>query len=125
MWWILFAVIQIGVIVTGIRNEQRAGLWSWSKFVFAIGFGLLEVIIMVVPLSYIDLKSRWFVPVMSAAGCIAALNFIWMIIVARRWKLPDARGQQPVRSSRSSADVSKPNSCTSSAPKDINPVSGI
>jgi hypothetical protein len=28
---------------------------------------------------------------MIAAGVIAALNFIWMIIVARRWKLPDGR----------------------------------
>jgi len=91
MWWILFVVIQAIVIVSGIRQEQRAGLWSWSKFAFALGFAALEIVILVVPLTYIDPKSRWFVPVVSIAGTIAALNFIWMIIVARRWKLPDGR----------------------------------
>ena len=91
MWWILFLVSQAVVIITGIRNEQRAGLWSWSKFVFALSFAALELMILLVPLNYIDLKSRWFVPVMSAASIIAALNFIWMVIVARRWKLPDGR----------------------------------
>src|SRR5579872_4661728 len=91
MWWIFFIVIQIIVIVSGIRNEQRAGLWSWSKFVFALGFAALEVIILLVPLHYVDIEGPRFVPVMSVAGTIAALNFIWMIIVARRWKLPDGR----------------------------------
>jgi hypothetical protein len=91
MWWILFLISQVVVVISGIRNEQRAGLWSWSKFAFALSFGALELIILLVPLNSIDLKSRWFVPVMSAAGIIAALNFIWMIIVARRWKLPDGR----------------------------------
>lgn len=91
MWWILFVVVQAVVIVSGIRREQRAGLWSWSKFVFALGFAGLEVIILIAPLHYIGLQSRWFVPVFSACGVIAALNFIWMIIVARRWKLPDGR----------------------------------
>jgi hypothetical protein len=91
MWWILFVVMQAVVIVSGIRKEQRAGLWSWSKFAFALGFAGLELMILLVPLNYIDMKSRWFVPVMSAAGVIAALNFIWMIIVSRRWKLPDGR----------------------------------
>jgi hypothetical protein len=91
MWWILLIVFQVVVIVSGIRNEQRAGLWSWSKFAFAIAFGALEATIVLVPLNYVDMKSRWFVPIMSAAGSIAALNFIWMIIVARRWKLPDGR----------------------------------
>lgn len=91
MWWILFIVSQAVVIVSGIRKEQRAGLWSWSKFAFAIGFAVLELIIVLVPLSYVDMKSRWFVPVMGTAGAIAALNFIWMIIVARRWRLPDGR----------------------------------
>jgi len=91
MWWILFVIVQILVIVSGVRNERHAGLWSWSKFVFAIGFALLEVTIVIGPLTYLDMKSRWFGPVMSVAGIVAALNFIWMIIVARRWKLPDGR----------------------------------
>jgi len=91
MWWILFVAIQVVVIVSGIRNEQRAGLWSWSKFAFALGFAALELMILLVPLNTIDVRSRWFAPVMSVAGIVAALNFIWMIIVARRWKLPDGR----------------------------------
>ncbi|HEY2470373.1 MAG TPA: hypothetical protein VGI45_21440 [Terracidiphilus sp.] len=91
MWWILFVVIQALVIFSGIRREERAGLWSWSKFVFALGFAGLEIIILIVPIHYIGVQSRWFVPVFSGCGVIAALNFIWMIIVARRWKLPDGR----------------------------------
>ena len=91
MMWIAFAVCQIIVIIAGIRQDQRAGLWSWSKFAFALAFGGLEVVILITPLSLMDMKSPRFVPVMSAAGTIAALNFIWMIIVARRWKLPDGR----------------------------------
>jgi hypothetical protein len=91
MWWILFVVMQAAVIWSGIRNEQRAGLWSWSKFVFALGFAALEVVILLVPLHYVDIKGPYFAPVMGTAGVIAALNFIWMIIVARRWKLPDGR----------------------------------
>jgi hypothetical protein len=91
MFWIAFAVCQAVVIVNGIRQEQRAGLWSWSKFVFALAFGGLETIILLIPVNLIDLKSRWFVPAFCAAGVVAALNFIWMIIVARRWKLPDGR----------------------------------
>src|SRR5450631_1572438 len=91
MWWILVIVLQAILVITGIRNEQRAGLWSWFKFVFALGFAGLECIILLVPIYTLDIKGRWFIPVFSAAGVLAALNFIWMIIVARRWKLPDGR----------------------------------
>jgi hypothetical protein len=91
MGWILFVILQLTIIVTGIRQEQRAGLWSWSKFVFAIGFGLLEVGIVLAPLYYFGLKSPHFMPAFITAWFIAALNFVWMIIVARRWKLPDGR----------------------------------
>ncbi len=91
MWWIFFVIIQFIVIASGIRNEQRAGLWSWSKFVFALAFGLLECAIIIVPLTYIDSRSRYFMPVTVGSVILAALNFIWMIIVARRWKLPDGR----------------------------------
>lgn len=91
MWWIAFAVIQVVVIVSGIRNEQRAGLWSWSKFVFALAFAGLEVTIMLAPIVLIGVKSPQFMPVFIAASVVAALNFIWMIIVARRWRLPDGR----------------------------------
>ena len=91
MWWPLFVVLQIVFIVTGIRNEERAGVWSWSKFAFALGFAALEVVIVTVPIFTMDLHGRYFLPVFAAAWFVAALNFIWMIIVARRWKLPDGR----------------------------------
>src|SRR5450631_2246532 len=91
MIWIAFAVFQVVIIVAGVRQEQRAGLWSWSKFVFALAFGCLEVSILLTPIILMDLKSPRFPLVLGAAGIAAALNFIWMIIVARRWKLPDGR----------------------------------
>ena len=91
MFWIAFAVCQIVVIITGIRQEQRAGLWSWSKFAFTLAFAVLEIAILLIPINFVDLKSPQFAPAMGAAGVVAALNFIWMIIVERRWKLPDGR----------------------------------
>jgi hypothetical protein len=91
MWWPLFVVLQAYFIYTGIRNEERAGIWSWSKAAFALGFAALEIVIVTVPIFSMDLHSRYFLPVFGAACFVAALNFIWMIIVARRWKLPDGR----------------------------------
>jgi len=91
MWWILALLVQIAVIGLGIRQEQRAGVWSWSKFAFMLAFGAMQSIIITVPLLRIDQHSRYFGPALTAAAVIAALNFVWMIIVARRWKLPDGR----------------------------------
>lgn len=91
MGWILFLFLQFTIVYAGIRREQQTGQWSWSKFAFAIGFGLLEVVILIAPLYYFGLKDPHFMPAFIAAWVIAALNFIWMIIVARRWKLPDGR----------------------------------
>jgi hypothetical protein len=91
MIWILFVILQFTLIVVGIRREQRAGIWSWSKFAFAIGFAWLEVLIVLAPLYYFGVKSPHFMPAFITAWVIAGLNFIWMIIVARRWKLADGR----------------------------------
>jgi hypothetical protein len=91
MMWIAFAVLQIVIIAAGIQQEKRAGLWSWSKFIFALAFAALEVTILLAPVILMDVRSPRFLPVFCAAGVVAALNFIWMIIVARRWKLPDGR----------------------------------
>ena len=91
MGWILFVVLQFTVIAAGIRREGRAGLWSWSKFVFAIGFAALEILIVMAPLYFIDIRDPRFMRAFAAAWAIAALNFIWMILVARRWKLADGR----------------------------------
>jgi hypothetical protein len=89
MAWILFVILQAIFIAAGVRNEQRAGLWSWSKFAFALGFAALEVTILIGPIVFMNVKSPRFMPVFIAAWVVAALNFIWMILVARRWKLPD------------------------------------
>ena len=91
MGWIVFVILQITVVVAGIRQEQQEGIWSWSKFAFALGFGGLEVVILLAPLEYFGLKSPDFMPAFIMASVIAGLNFIWMILVARRWKLPDGR----------------------------------
>lgn len=91
MGWIVFLVLQFVVIISGIRQEQRAGLWSWSKFSFALGFAALELVILFTPLYCLDLKGSYFLPAFVTACVVAALNFIWMIIVCRRWKLPDGR----------------------------------
>jgi hypothetical protein len=91
MGWILVCVLQFIVIAAGIRNEQRTGMWSWSKFVFAIGFGVLECTIVITPIVVMDLHDRHFLAVYGTCWVIAALNFIWIIIVARRWKLADGR----------------------------------
>ena len=83
--------LQIGFIVVGIRREEQAGLWSWSMFAFALGFAAAEVVIAVVPAATIGMQNRWFWWVVGAGWLIAALNFIWFIMVCRRWKLPDGR----------------------------------
>ncbi len=90
--WILFGfALQIVVIVAGVRNEQRAGMWSWSKFVFKLGFAGLECAILIVPVSVMNPAVSYFIPAYAACCVLAALNFIWFIIAARRWKLPDGR----------------------------------
>jgi hypothetical protein len=91
MGWIFFIILQAVFIGAGIRNEERAGLWSWSKFGFALAFAALEVAILIGPIALMDKNSPRFMPVLITAWIVAALNFIWMIIVARRWKLPDGR----------------------------------
>jgi hypothetical protein len=91
MLWILFVVLQGVMIVAGIRREERAGRWSWSKFAFALGFAGLECVIVVVPPMLIDMHSRYFWLLYSAGWVVAALNFVWFIIVMRRWSLKDGR----------------------------------
>jgi hypothetical protein len=91
MGWILFIVLQFTVIVAGIQREPRAGMWNWSKFLFATGFAALEILIGSAPLYFIDVRDPRFLWAFMAAWVVAGLNFIWMIIVARRWKLADGR----------------------------------
>jgi hypothetical protein len=91
MIWILMLALQIGFIVIGIRRDEKAGLWSWTKFLFALGFAAAEVALVIVPVLTIDQANRLFWWIAGAGWLIAALNFIWFIIACRRWKLPDGR----------------------------------
>jgi hypothetical protein len=51
----------------------------------------LELVILWAPLCFLDANSRWFVPAEMAAGILAALNFIWFMIVSS----PGPRGEHP------------------------------
>ena len=91
MWWMLFVVMQAVFVVHGYRQEKRQGLWSGSKFIFALVFAGLEGTLLIVPILTLDSRSSRFLPVLGVAAMIAALNFIWFIMICRRWKLPDGR----------------------------------
>jgi hypothetical protein len=91
MGWVAFIIVQAIFIGTGVRREQRTGQWSWSKFFFALAFAALESLILFVPIYYVGINSRYFGWTYALASTIAALNFIWFIIVCRRWRLPDGR----------------------------------
>lgn len=91
MIWILALALQVAFIVVGIRREEQAGFWSWSKFLFALGFAAIEIVLVIVPVLTLDPHSRWIWWIVGAGWLVAALNFIWFITACRRWKLPDAR----------------------------------
>ena len=56
-----------------------------------LSFAALEMILIMTPLTCINPHSRYFNAAWITATVIAALNFIWFIIVCRRWRLPDGR----------------------------------
>ncbi|MGD0730904.1 MAG: hypothetical protein ABR956_06550 [Terracidiphilus sp.] len=91
MSWVIYAVVQTIFIVAGIRRERAAGLWSGSKLLFALAFAALEVTVICVPMTVIDMRSSYFGPVIAVACTVAALNFVWFIVACRRWRLPDGR----------------------------------
>ncbi len=91
MWWILIIGLQATIIVSGVREEERAGMWSWSKFFFSLAFAGIEWCVLYFPLRYVPMNSRWFGWAVAGAAIVALGNFVWFIIVCRRWKLPDGR----------------------------------
>jgi len=91
MTWILLLGLLVINFWTGVRREQRAGLWSWSLFFFALSFGGLEWLILWLPLRYIPMHSRWFAYGVAASTVLAVGNFAWFILVCRRWRLPGGR----------------------------------
>ncbi|HEY1725731.1 MAG TPA: hypothetical protein VGF89_09925 [Steroidobacteraceae bacterium] len=86
MVWILTLALQLGFLAAGVLRAEQAGVWSWSMFFFALGFAAVEIIIGVVPAMTLDLHSRSYWWIVGAGWLIAALNFVWFIIVCRRWK---------------------------------------
>ena len=88
---LLYFALQILFVVQSIRQEEKAGVWSWSKFVFILGFALLEWLLLLAPYYVIPPHSRFFTRVLVACCITAALNFIWLILICRRWPLPDGR----------------------------------
>jgi hypothetical protein len=86
MIWLLFIPLQLYLVISGIRQQEHDGTWSWSLFAFALGFIAFEVLLLTLPLRLGMHGNRYFVPVYVAAWIIAALNFIWFLRVCRRWK---------------------------------------
>ncbi len=88
----LVCILQIIVIVS--RHPERTarriveiGRSSFSQS----ASGALECTIVIAPIVLMDLHDSYFLAVYGTCWVIATLNFIWMIIVARRWKLADGR----------------------------------
>ncbi|MGA8940880.1 MAG: hypothetical protein WB439_17080 [Acidobacteriaceae bacterium] len=88
MLTLLYCITQIYFIAGCIRQEERAGVWSLSKFFFSFAFMALEWLILYIPLAYIPALSHWHTPGIILASILFCLNFIWFILVCRRWPLP-------------------------------------
>ncbi len=91
MSWIVWVVFTVVIVVSGIRREQRAGLWSWSKFAFTLGFAAVACALLLSPVVFLNLSSPYFWPAFIAAWVVVAVLFVGFIIKARAWKLPDGR----------------------------------
>jgi hypothetical protein len=89
---LFLAILCLIIAAGGVRRMQRKGIWSWPMFAGVIGFLALEILIVSLPLKFAPPRTRYFVPVYTAAWIIAALNFIWFLILCRRWK-PKPREQ--------------------------------
>ena len=88
---LLYFFLQILFIVQSIRQQEKAGVWSWSKCVFVLGFVLLESLLLLAPYYVLPPHSRYFARVLVACCVTAVLNYIWLIVICRRWPLPNSR----------------------------------
>jgi len=91
MVWLGLVILVVAMAVAGIRKAQRAGMWSWSKFAFTLGFLALLGAIVTAPVLLMNMNGRYFWPVYAAAWVVALGLVVGFIIQARRWKFPDAR----------------------------------
>jgi hypothetical protein len=88
MTWILILGLMALNVWTGVRRDRRAGVWSWSLFIFALSFAGLEWLILWMPLRHIPMDSRWFGFGIAASVILALGNFVWFLRICRRWRLP-------------------------------------
>ncbi len=86
MIWLFFIGLQVFILTSGIRQREHDGTWSWSMFAFAMGFMVVELLILLLPLRFGMVGSRNFAVAWTAAWIVAALNFIWFLAVCRRCK---------------------------------------
>jgi hypothetical protein len=98
MFWLGFVVLVLVMGYASIRRAQRAGTWSWSKFLITLGFLAIVCVIVTVPAILINLASPFFWPVYGAGWAVALVLIVWFAIRARRWKLPNS--QPPVAADR-------------------------
>ena len=86
MIWLFFIGLQLFILISGVRQQEHDGTWSWPMFGFAMGFMVFEGLIVDLPLRLGITGNRYFVAVWIAAWIVAGLNFIWFLAVCRRWK---------------------------------------
>jgi hypothetical protein len=91
MGWIFSVVMVLVFAFAAYRRAKQAGLWSWSKFAFTLGFLLFEILVVTTPLMFLSMNSRYFWPAYSAAWVLGAVFFALFIIRARKWKLPNGK----------------------------------
>jgi len=91
MGWIVFILMYAYFAFAGFRRAKSTNQWSWSLFFFALAFAGVEVLIITLPIFSMNTDGRYFIAVYATAWVIALLNFIWFIMVCRRWRLPDGR----------------------------------
>jgi hypothetical protein len=88
MSWILMVALAALIFVSSMTKAQEKGIWSWSKFVFAVSFAVLEGLLISAPLVLMNTNSPYFVPVYIAVVVVAASLFVLFVMKARRWTRP-------------------------------------
>jgi hypothetical protein len=87
MLWLLCVALQIVVLLVGARRLQKtAGAWIWLVTAAALGFAVLECLLLILPLRLGMAGSRWFASVWIACWILAALNLVGFLAVCRRWR---------------------------------------
>lgn len=61
------------------------------KVFFTLGFAAVVCTIISAPVLLMNMNSPFFWPVYAASWVVAIILFVWYIIKARRWKLPNGR----------------------------------